>query len=454
MLGLKNYSSKVQKALKRAGARIGNRIRIEKGGNFYEGLLMPRTELGDKDSIVIKRDDGYNIGIKFAKGVKIKVVPSKDKLKEEAKFELGKEAIAELKWDTGKPRISLISTGGTIASRVEYRTGGVAALESPEVLLANIPELAGFVNISEIVVPFTKMSEDIEPQDWKKLASVVAKEVNKSKGVIITHGTDTLHYTAAALSFMLRNLTKPVILVGAQRSPDRGSSDAFMNILCAAHAALADFAGVYICMHGTSSDDYCILIRGTKARKMHTSRRDAFRPINDTAIARVWPNGKINIINPGYPKRSEGKCVADVKFETKISLLKVHPGSEPKLLEWLISHGYKGIVIEGTGLGHVPTEAKKSWIPSIKKAVKKGIPVVIASQTIYGRVNPNVYRNLRILFHEAGAIPAEDMTAETAFVKLGWVLGRTKRLNEVKKLMLTNLAGEINERITEKEFLV
>ena len=451
---LENYSDSVQKALKKTGANVGDRVRITGGGNFHEGILMPRTELGDKDCLVLKLESGYNIGIRAVKGMTVEKI-AHPRLNEEEKFELGTEKVEAQKFDSAKPAISLISTGGTIASKVEYKTGGVAALESPTELLANVPELHTFCNIPAITVPFTKMSEDIEPGDWQKLANVVARELEKTNGVVIMHGTDTLHYTAAALSFMLKGLTKPVILVGSQRSPDRGSSDAFLNIICAARAALSDLSGVFVCMHGTSSDDYCLLIRGTKARKMHTSRRDAFRPINDTPIAKIFPNGKIEMLNQnGGHRFDHGKCTADTRFEPKVAMLKVHPGADPALLDWMVTKGYKGIVLEGTGLGHVPTESKNSWIPSIKKAVKKGVAIVIASQAIYGRINPNVYKNLRILFHEAGAIPASDMTAETAYVKLGCAIPRAKDLAGIRQLMLTNVAGEINERLTDDEFLI
>ncbi len=185
---------------------------------------------------------------------------------------------------------------------------------------------------------------------------------------------------------------------------------------------------------------------------MHASRRDAFRPINDQPLARVWPNGKIEVVNENHRQRSDQRVTADTRFETKVAILKAYPGSDPMVLEFMLKKGYKGFVIEGTGLGHVPTNGDKSWIPAIKKAVKKGIPIVITSQTIHGRVNPNVYQNQRILFHEAGAISGEDMTTETAYIKLGWVLGHAKALEEVKRLMLTNLAGEINAKLGEENY--
>jgi glutamyl-tRNA(Gln) amidotransferase subunit D len=451
---LNNYSPQVQKALK--SVKIGERISITKSKKNYEGMLMPRSELGDKNCIVVKLDSGYNIGIRHEKGVKIEKSkkPEPKEVKEEFKFETEKEKIKELKFDPKKPKIALIMTGGTIISRVDYKIGGVHALEKPEELLTNIPELKNIVFIEDIKTPFNKMSEDLNYKDWQVLAELTAKELNKNEGVIITHGTDTMHYTSAALSFMLKNLYKPVVLTGSQRSSDRGSSDAFMNIICSAYAAISNIAEVGVCMHATTGDQYCHFIRGTKVRKLHTTRRDAFRSINEMPLAKFWSDGKIDILNNNHKKRKDEKVIADVKFEPKIALLKAYPGSEPEILEILAKKGYKGFVIEGTGMGHVPTIAEKSWIPSIKKLVKDGIPVVIAPQTIYGRINTDVYTNLRILYHEAKAIPAEDMLPEVAYVKLGWILGHTKDLEKVREMMLTNIAGEITDRSEIETFLV
>lgn len=451
---LENYSNKIKKALK--GISIGERISVERGDQIYEGLLMPKTELGDENCIVLKLDNGYNIGIRFEGKMEIKKSKKKEprEIREEVEFENGKEKIEKIRFDSKKPKVSLVMTGGTVISRVDYKTGGVSALEKSEELLVNIPELKDFVCIKDIKTPFRKMSEDLDYKDWQKLATLVAKELNENQGVILTHGTDTMHFTSAALSFMLKNLSKPVVLTGSQRSSDRGSSDAFMNIICSARTAISDIAEVGICMHATVDDHYCHFIRGTKVRKMHATRRDAFRSINEMPLAKVWPNGKIDIINKSYKKRSDEKVVADIKFEPKVALLKSYPGSEPEILEFLVKKGYKGFVIEGTGMGHVPTFAEKPWISTIKKLIKDGIPVVIAPQTLYGRINTNVYSNLRILYHDAKAIPAEDMLPETAYVKLCCVLGHTKDLDKVREMMLTNMAGEITERNEIDTFLV
>ena len=435
-----DYSKRIQAILKKNKIEIGQRISVTKGKEHFEGLLMPKSS-GSPDALVIKLDNGYNIGIDF-KNAKIK------KLNE--KRELGSKPKG-LEFDSSKPKVALITTGGTITSKVDYRTGAVHMLMKPEEFLMNVPELKEIVNISKIVSPFSIASEDMDYKTWQTLATLTAKELNKdNKGVILTHGTDVLHFTSAALSFMLPNLTKPLVIAGAQRSSDRGSADTAMNLICASHTALSDIAEVGICMHASSEDNYCLFNRGTKVRKMHTSRRDAFRPINDLPLAKVWPNGKIEVTNE-YRKRSDGKVKADIKFEEKVALVKAYPGSDPDYLKFFVDKKYKGIVIEATGLGHVPTQAKKSWIPAVKK-IAKDLPIVITSQTLYGRTNPNVYSNLRTLA-DAGAIFGEDMLPETAYIKLGWVLGHTKDMEKIKELMTKNLVGEISTRTGSETFL-
>ncbi len=440
-----NYSDQVRKALEKAKLRAGSRIRIEKGGEAFEGLLMPRSQLGDSNSIVVKLNSGYNVGIAYEKGLKIKALGARDGMKRESSLELGRGVVMKQKYDSSKPSVAIIATGGTIASRVDYKTGGVSPLESPEEILSNVPELKEIVNVTKVLNPFNKASEDMSPKDWQLIAEAVAKELKNNSGVIVTHGTDTLHYTAAALSFMLKDLGKPVVLVGSQRSTDRGSSDAWMNLLCAAQIAKSDIGEVGICMHGTTDDDFCYFIRGVSARKLHSSARDAFRALNEPPLAKVWPDGKIEKLNRTARQRSDKQLNLDKRFETKIALVKAFPGSDPEILEWHAKKGYRGIVIEGTGMGHVPTESEKSWIPAIEKLVKKGVAVVITTQTLFGRVHKSVYANLRKLY-AAGAISGGDMLSEVAYVKLGHVLAQTSDLKRIKELMEKNLVGELSER--------
>jgi len=442
------YSDNVQRILNSVGAKPGDRIRVVKGEKVYEGILLPRPEVGDADCLILKLPNGYNIGLE-CKDAKV------ERLGEGAKLE--QFPLRKVELNPKLPRISLLATGGTIASRVDYLTGGVHMAMTPEEILFAVPEISGIANLSNVVQLFNIASEDIGYREWQRMADAAARELNSgAEGVVITHGTDAMHYSSAALSFMLLNLTKPVVFVGAQRSSDRGSSDAFMNLLCACTvAAKGDFAEVGICMHAETSDSFCYFLRGTKARKMHTSRRDAFRPINDKPIARVYPDGRIEPAGGRFAKRREGQVNASTRFEPKVALVKAYPSSLPEIIDFYVSKGFKGIVIEGTGLGHVPTQTldpRDSWIPRIKEATKRGVVIAVTSQCIYGRTNSYVYRNLRLL-KAAGAIHCEDMLPETAYVKLGWLLANHS-VEEARAMMPLNLVGEINPRITEEEFLL
>jgi len=344
-------------------------------------------------------------------------------------------------------KISIIGTGGTIASKIDYVTGAVSPAFSTKELLSAIPELKETAEI-ETEVLFNILSENMTPRHYIELAKKVAEVLNKgSDGVIVTHGTDTLGYTSAALSFMLKNLEKPVVLVGSQRSSDRPSSDASQNLLSAARLACTDYAGVFAVMHGSVSDDFCYIHRGSRVRKMHSSRRDAFRSINEEPLG-IIRDGRIDLRKGAEIKsRGSGIVEVDARIEEKVALLKSFPGISPELFRYC-AESYRGIVIEGTGLGHVP----EALFDQIGKAVEKNVAVVMTTQTIYGRVNMRVYSTGRRLL-QLGVIPGEDMIPETAFVKLMHVLGKTRNLDEVKKLMLTNMSGEISERnaYTESE---
>lgn len=429
-------------------AKPGDRVRVIAKDEIKEGILMPNEETG---SVIIKLDNGYNIGID---GKKIKEIRVIEKYK-------AKEATPkkELKKDSKKPTIAILHTGGTIASKVDYRTGGVIARFSPEEILEMFPELKGIANIRSRLIS-NMFSEDMRFRHYALMCKAIEEEVKKGvDGIILTHGTDTLGYSAAALSFALENIDIPVILVGSQRSSDRGSSDAAVNLICAANfIAKTDFAGVAICMHESTGDNNCLVMPACKTRKMHTSRRDAFKVINDRAIARVnYETASIEFIRDDYGRKGNGKkFVVKEKFEEKIGLLKGHPNMFPEQFEFF--KNYKGLVIEGTGLGQTqvgaPNELAKIHgknLEAIKKIIKNGCIVVMASQCIFGRVQMHVYSNAIDLV-EAGVIPGKDMLAETAFIKLAWLLGNCKK-EEAKELIAKNLRGEINDRLSESDFL-
>lgn len=442
------YSKRIRDFFESSGIRLGDILHAKSAAIDVEGRLMPNTEANSDDSLIIKMENGYNIGLRFS-DVKLKRVSSAGKPSARPKYRAGKSG--------SLPKISLFYTGGTIGSKVDYTTGGVHMLTTPEDLLYEVPELSGIANI-DVEDLFSIPSEDMTYIEWQSMAKSIAKSLNgDSVGAVVSMGTDTMHYASAALSFMLDGLNSPVMFTGAQRSSDRGSSDAFMNLICSSHAAASsDIAEVGICMHATSSDDYCHVLRGTKARKMHTSRRDAFRPINSRPIAEVHPDGKI-AYKSEYKRRAggNGKVVPTTGFEEGVAIVSARPNSDPSIMDFFAGKGYKGIIIEGTGLGHTPVSTKHkgfSWLEAVKSAAESGIIVGITSQCLYGRVNSNVYSNLRRLSN-VGAIPCEDMLPETAYVKLGWLLGNYSK-EDSARLLPVNMRGEINDRTKYDTFLV
>jgi len=431
---LPGYHGEALEFLQRANVNVEDLVRITKDGKTYEGILIPRSEYGDDKHIVIKLRTGYNMGIRLSPRTKIQ------------KLGVGEKLIftkpPQPKTKLGLPKIAIVSTGGTIASRVDYRTGGVTPALSANDLYAVVPELSDIAVIQTEIL-FSIFSEDMTPKHWTALAKAIAVHIKQGvAGVVVAHGTDTMGYTAAALSFALQDLPVPIVLVGAQRSSDRPSSDAALNLIGAVTAAVnAPFAEVVLAMHKTPSDEMVLLHRGTKVRKCHTSRRDAFRSVNAQPIAEV-KDQKVILLTENYRRRDpRRKLTVKPGFEEKVALLKFHPGFDPKLVEWLLDSGYKGIILEGTGLGHVSNQC----FSVLKRAQDLGIFVGMTSQCLWGRVNLNVYYTGRDLLAR-GVVPLGDMLPETALVKLMWALGQTKDYKKLKEIMVTNVVHEISPR--------
>lgn len=455
---LTNYSAAVRAALRKAKAGSGDMVKVTRGKTVFEGLLLPRPEAGDSDCIVLKLASGYNVGIKSGKGANIeRIRPDMRSLEKALGLERWRATLKKrMRFDPGKPTIAILHTGGTIASRVDYRTGAVVSAFTPEDIVGMFPELTELANIKSRLIR-NMWSEDLRFGHYQLIAKEVAKEIGAGvDGIIITHGTDTLHYTSAALSFMLQNLPVPVILVGAQRSSDRPSSDAGMNLICAANfITKSDFAGIAVCSHADSPDKTALILPGTKVRKMHASRRDTFRPINTGPIATVdYMTGKIRFLKTDYLKRDKDrKLRLATKMEERVGMLYIHPAMRPEIFDFFIKAKYRGLVLAGTGLGHMPLNVidvltkPHAKIKAAMQKLAKNCVVVMAPQTIYGRIDMNVYSTGRDLLR-LGVIPGEDMTPETAFVKLAWLLGNYPRIR-VEGLMRKNLVGEINERTTE-----
>jgi glutamyl-tRNA(Gln) amidotransferase subunit D len=428
------YGGEAQEILRKARVEVGDRIRVLKKGRTYEGILIPRSEYGDEKHVVIKLKSGYNIGVRVTEDAKIEKIGAG-----------AKPAFTPPPLPTQNPelpRATIISTGGTIASRVDYRTGAVRPALSAQDLYSVVPELADIARIDTQIL-FSLFSENITPKHWTQISKAVAEQIHKGvDGVVIPHGTDTMGYTAAALSFTLQDLPVPVVLVGSQRSADRPSSDAATNLIGAVVAATrAPIAEVTLAFHETPSDTAIVLHRGTKVRKCHTSRRDTFKSVNTSPIARI-KDKEITMLTNEYKKRDPTRKLAlKPQFEEKVALLKFHPSMNPALIDWHVEKGYKGIILEGTGLGHV----SKYLYDPIKKAVENNVVVAMTSQCIWGRINMNVYSTGRDLL-TMGVIPLEDMIPETALVKLMWVLGQTRNVEEAKKLLRTNITGELTPR--------
>ncbi len=420
------------------------RVRL-KSGEVLEGIVMPVTEFSSEDIIIIKLSNGYNVGVS-KNNAEIEVL-GKSKTSVVKEYPMERTKIE----GKGSLKLAFISAGGTIMSKVEYETGAVRPAINVSELIDMVPNLLDIVSYIEVEEVFRLLSENMTPKHWEEIAKIVAmKFMDGTDSVIIAHGTDTMSYTAAALAFAVQNIPGPVILVGSQRSSDRPSTDAVMNLRGSITvAAKAPFGEVTVCMHGHTSDTYILIHRGVRVRKMHSSRRDAFQSINDIPLAKVIPTtGEFILLNKDYiPKSKDRNVKLRPRFSDRVFLLKAFPGVDCSIIEYLASVGYRGIVIEGTGLGHI----KEDCVPVIKNVVDEGVIVVMSTQTLFGRVNMKVYTTGRKLL-KAGVLSADDMLPEVAYVKLSWLLGNVNDVDEVKKLFVSNLVKELGNIHHENYF--
>jgi len=434
------YKKLAKGFLDSANVSVGDTIKVEKKNVSYEGRLLDRSEDADYEHIALKLENGYNVGINIS-NAKVELTKKGEKLK------IHHDPI-DIEKNPNKMDISIISTGGTVSSKIDYKSGAVHPAFMAEDLIRANPELLDLANF-EVKSLYNILSENMKPEYWVKVANSIADDISSGvDGVVVAHGTDTMHYTSAALSFILETPV-PIVITGAQKSSDRPSTDAHLNLLNSVAAAKSDIAEVTVCMHADLDDMYCNLHRGTKVRKMHTSRRDTFRTINGEPIATL-KNGEIATINSniGYNKRGEKELNIRDNLESKVALIKCFPGISGELIDYHIDKGYRGLLIEGTGLGHIPDYI----IDSIKRASDENIAIVMTSQCLYGKVNMNIYSSGRNLAN-CNVISAGDMTPETAYVKLSWAIGQSENLDEVRKIMESNIAGELSEKSSIKHFL-
>lgn len=438
----KGYKGDALSLLKAQGVRVWSDAEVRTTRGSFTGIILPRSETADEKHIVLKLRNGYNVGLTVDTVLEIKEIGYK-----EAHYKIPEKAFP---YDPAKPRVKLFGTGGTIASRLDYRTGAVIPAFTPGELYGSVPELADICNL-ETEKLYGVFSENMGPEQWIGTATAVGREIEKGvRGIVIGHGTDTMHHTAALLSFMVQDSPVPIVMVGSQRSSDRPSSDAAINLINATKtAAESDIAEVMVCMFGPTSDQYDLLHRGTRVRKMHSSYRSTFRTIGDIPLA-IVDRDKIIHLREDYKRRRDDKNVKiNTAFEEKVSIVYYYPNMKPDIIESLIDNGYKGIVIAGTGLGHV----NKPLYPAMKRAHEKGIAMYMTVQTLWGYVQMFVYDTGRDIM-ELGVVPAANILPEVAYVKLGWALGQTSDLEKVKEIMLTPIAGEITEREPHNGYLI
>jgi glutamyl-tRNA(Gln) amidotransferase subunit D len=473
---INGYDQAIINFLNEKDISIGDTVNLIMHGdnndnNEYTGILMPRYESSNKNHLVIKLKSGYNIGIDISNITSItkKIILQQQQQqqqlsrKNDSAYSSSSSNIIIL--DKSKqesdgdplnnnksiPRVALISTGGTIASKVDYRTGGVHAALSAADLYTSVPELAKYAIIDSEVL-LSEYSENLKPEHWTLIVNKISEKVRSGlyHGIIVSHGTDTMHYTASALSFALQNIPIPVVLVGAQRSSDRPSSDAALNLIGATiFATKSEYSGVFIIMHYSLSDDIIACHLGTRVRKNHTSRRNAFESIDAMPIALIKDNilemhlkqqPRIKLQNRNNnDNNARTSFLVRPNFDNRVILLKYYPGFNPDLIDHAIVMGYKAIVIEGTGLGHINREC----FSKIQKAIQFGIMVFMTSQCIRGRVRMTVYDTGRDLLN-LGVIPLSDMTSETALVKAMWMLANSTNIEYIKKMMQENIANEIS----------
>ena len=423
--------------------KTGDFVKVEKDGVFYEGHVIP----GDAGYITLKMVGGGYIAGFLEKEVQITLLSSVSAPPEPPKQVVRNMAkAASIKVQPSGKKITIITTGGTIATYLNPDTRTIAPTFTGTDLLLEVPELEGFADF-KIRDVFSLLSENLKPKHWKELAEVIYDEIeNGADGIIVTHGTDTLTYSAAAAAYMI-DTPVPIIFTGSQRSPDRPSSDNHMNLLCAARAAAGDIAEVLIVMHGSVSDEYCSLHRAVKARKMHTSRRDTFKSVNMFPIANMdYLTGELTFLSDfvDYEKRGDNNLQLMSDLEEKCAIVKFVPGADPSILDYYIDNGYKGIVLEGVGLGHVSDD----WIPALQKAAAKKIPIVVTSQCIYGGTSLGTYET-GLAMKAAGVVEAVDQLTESVFVKLMWLLGQNLDYEKVKEWIGIEMKGDMSSMIID-----
>jgi glutamyl-tRNA(Gln) amidotransferase subunit D len=443
------YRGPAHAALERFGIGVWSEVELENdAGSRFAGVILPRNETCDDLHVVLKLVNGYNIGVAAAR-----IAKARETGYRRAVYKIPEK---DFPHDPQKRSVAMLGTGGTIASRLDYRTGAVIPAFTPGELYGAVPELADIANLSTRKL-FGVFSENMGPEQYVALAHAIGEEIARGvHGIVIGHGTDTMHHTGAILSFMVQRSPIPIVLVGSQRSSDRPSSDAALNLMNAVRtAAECDIAEVMICMFGPTSDQYGLLHRGTRCRKMHSSYRSTFRTIGATPLAMVRRERNaegchFDYLSEDYLRRDAARTpIINPAFEQKVTIQYYYPNFQPDIIDALAARGYKGLVIAGTGLGHV----NKPLYPALRRAVEGGMTVVMTVQTLWGFAQMYVYDTGRDLL-DLGVIPLDNMLPETAYMKLAWVLGQTSDRARIRELMLTPVNHETTPREPHNGYLI
>ncbi len=440
---LKGYRGHARERLGAWGVKVWSDVKlVNDAGSVFEGVILPRSESFDDLHVVIKLKNGYNVGVHVDRVRSVTEVGYK-----EAVYRIPEK---DFPARPDLPKVTLLGTGGTIASRLDYRTGAVIPAFTPGELYGAVPELADICNLTTKKL-FGIFSENMSKEQYVVLAKAIGEEIaGGADGIVIGHGTDTMGHTAAILSFMVQDSPVPIVLVGSQRSSDRPSSDAALNLIHSIRtAASGDIAEVMICMFGPTSDRYALLHRGTRCRKMHSSYRSTFRTVGAIPLAMV-SRDSFTYLETDHLRRDRTRRVRVAPvYDDRATILYYYPGMAPDLVDALVEKGYRGIVIAGTGLGHV----NKPLYPALRRAVAAGVHVVMTVQTLWGYVQMYVYDTGRDLM-DLGIVPLENMLPETALMKLCWVLGHTDDHTEVMRMMRASVSHEITEREPHNGYLI
>ncbi len=440
---LKGYKGLARERLAAWGVGVWSDVRIvNDAGSVFEGVILPRSETYDDLHIVVKQKTGYNVGIHVDRVVEIVELGYK-----EAFYHMPEK---DFPVNPALPNVTLLGTGGTIASRLDYRTGAVIPAFSPGELYSAVPELADICNLKTRMI-FGVFSENMAMEQYITLSKAIVEEIEAgADGIVIGHGTDTMGHTAAILSFMVQNSPVPIVIVGSQRSSDRPSSDAALNLIHSVRtAAYGEIAEVQICMFGPTSDRFGLLHRGTRCRKMHSSYRNTFRTLGDIPLAMVSRDSFEYINKDFLPRDKTRKVKLCAAYDDHTTILYYYPGMKPDLVDALVEKGYRGIVIAGTGLGHV----NRALFPALERAVKAGVHIVMTVQTLWGYTQMFVYDTGRDLLN-LGIVQLDNMLPETALMKLSWVLGQTDDHEEVMRMMREPINHEITEREPHNGYII